>query len=994
MHQVIGAGAYGEVWLAENTLGTRRAVKVVWRAEFSSERPYEREFSGLLKFEPVSRSHEGFVDILQAGQGPGYFYYVMELADNAAAPGQPYRPRTLGAEARVTGQLPVADCVRYFLTLASALGSLHGAGLIHRDIKPSNIILVGGVAKLADIGLVAAADAERSFGGTEGFIPPEGPGTEAADIYSLGKVLYEVATGLDRLEFPSLPFDPATGRTAEDLLELNAILTKACAGDPRERYGSALEFHAELALLQSGRSVKRLRVLEERARWARQVVATAAVLALLATGGVLFAGYRARVAREHSEQLAEALARATLAEHRAESRLYDALAKSALAELRSGMVGRRFQSLETITSAAALRPGAPELRDAAITALAMPDLRLVREWALPAGFSRQCFSPDFQTIFLADTNGTILARSAGEGRDLYRFGKPGKPVAALDFQGPWLGVYRPGDNTSWWEVTTRRELINLPGCVASTIAPNGEWVVELDEAGQVRIHGLTPPSLRAVPGAVPITFLRAGADGNFLMGAKDNNFLEVRSLATGELRQRVELPEGEAVYVGYRSPDGRNLVAGTRGGRLLVWELPNAAASGKPPVLRANLPAHSTTLTMAAFHPDGDWCLTSSWDGTLRLSGLTEGRLCSLLRRSSGPAAFSADGTWFGGQTGEGYGLQQFAVTGRAICRVLGESAGNRGFRLGPWHADFLAGGRILATASHEGLSLYETGLGRQLAQWSRTNWFSICRAGDSNLYSAGPVGLSRWPLLWSADGRVLTVGREERVAEDYVFHMQASGDGQVLAAAGLRQFLCRFADRGLTHLVNEGAIRGVSLDRAGDRLAAVSLAQGLRIWDPATGEVLARLKTIGEGFAALRPDGARVVYNGPGAVVLFEVASGRECWRQPFDGLGGLATWSEDGALICVLREGMVPTLLEADTGRVLARLEHPEATTYNSVCFSPQADLLACVSTTHLVHLWNLRLLRAELARLNLDWKQPAYGPAPAEIPPPEVRLVESAP
>src|SRR5262249_4786092 len=81
----IGRGAYGEVWLARNRTGTYRAVKVVYRDSFSDELPYEREFKGIQKFEPISRSHDGFVDVLQIGRDDqaGYFYYVMELADDA-----------------------------------------------------------------------------------------------------------------------------------------------------------------------------------------------------------------------------------------------------------------------------------------------------------------------------------------------------------------------------------------------------------------------------------------------------------------------------------------------------------------------------------------------------------------------------------------------------------------------------------------------------------------------------------------------------------------------------------------------------------------------------------------------------------------------------------------------------------------------------------------------------------------------------------------------
>ncbi len=64
----IGRGSYGEVWLARNIMGAYRAVKVVYRSTFDSERPYDREFEGLQKFEPVSRTHESQLAILHVGR--------------------------------------------------------------------------------------------------------------------------------------------------------------------------------------------------------------------------------------------------------------------------------------------------------------------------------------------------------------------------------------------------------------------------------------------------------------------------------------------------------------------------------------------------------------------------------------------------------------------------------------------------------------------------------------------------------------------------------------------------------------------------------------------------------------------------------------------------------------------------------------------------------------------------------------------------------------
>jgi serine/threonine protein kinase len=301
----IGSGGYGEVWLGRSALGTLRAVKIVRRAEFDDDRPYEREFAGIRKFEPISRSHEGFVDLLQVGRNDaeGWFYYVMELADDLVAaevtrltstsertPGHEksepphvgcYHPRTLAAEVKLRGALPLDECLCTALSLTRALAELHRHGLVHRDIKPSNIIFVGGVPKLADIGLVASANEARSFVGTEGYIPPEGPGTAQADLYSLGIVLYVMSTGKSHRDFPEPPTDLATRPDRERWLELQAIIHLACQNDPRQRYANAEVMLVELELLERGQSVKRNRAFARRWKLAKNIVLAAIVLALV-----------------------------------------------------------------------------------------------------------------------------------------------------------------------------------------------------------------------------------------------------------------------------------------------------------------------------------------------------------------------------------------------------------------------------------------------------------------------------------------------------------------------------------------------------------------------------------------------------------------------------------------------------------------------------------------------------------------------------------------
>jgi serine/threonine protein kinase len=280
--RVIGRGAYGEIWLARSLTGALRAVKIVYRSTFESERAFRREFEGMSAFEPISRAYAGFVDILHVGQTTEYLYYIMELADDHMTGRNidviNYVPRTLKSELDRRKHLSVAESIQVGLSLTKALDALHVHGLAHRDIKPSNIIFIDGVPRLADIGLVAATG-QRSFVGTEGYVPPEGPGTTGADIFSLGKVLYEICTGRDRLDFPELDSRLSERDDKEQLLQLNDVLMKACANDPRRRYPSASAMHDDLAALDRG---------EPPPPKPRRVRIVVGALLLLAAGAGLF----------------------------------------------------------------------------------------------------------------------------------------------------------------------------------------------------------------------------------------------------------------------------------------------------------------------------------------------------------------------------------------------------------------------------------------------------------------------------------------------------------------------------------------------------------------------------------------------------------------------------------------------------------------------------------------------------------------------------------
>jgi serine/threonine protein kinase len=276
MIRPIGRGAYGEVWLARNIVGTYRAAKIVYRERFKDEAPYEREFNAIQKYEPLSRAEAGLVNILQIGRRDweGYFYYVMELADDAWAKADPspwplrgksgtsgssfaqqavdpqaYVPKTLSWVLKERERLSVGECLSLGLALTRSIGFLHENKLLHRDIKPSNIVFIRGAPKLADIGLLTDVSEARSLVGTDGYIAPEGPNSPAGDVFSLGKVLYEASTGKNRHQFPEPISNVAELPDANQFFELNAVIVRACEHDFKDRYASMDAMRADLELI-------------------------------------------------------------------------------------------------------------------------------------------------------------------------------------------------------------------------------------------------------------------------------------------------------------------------------------------------------------------------------------------------------------------------------------------------------------------------------------------------------------------------------------------------------------------------------------------------------------------------------------------------------------------------------------------------------------------------------------------------------------------------
>jgi serine/threonine-protein kinase len=203
--RLIGAGGMATVHEAEDTaLGRTVAVKVL-QPQFSADAAFVARFDREARA-IAALNHPGIVQVYDVGNDAGTAYIVEEFVS-----GQPLKELIQG------GPLPADRIIDIGVQVAKALDYAHQAGVVHRDVKPHNILVSPqGEAKLVDFGIALTAGVQSvtdagSVFGTAHYLAPEQargePATPATDVYALGVVLYEMATG-------RLPFD---GQTAVEI---------------------------------------------------------------------------------------------------------------------------------------------------------------------------------------------------------------------------------------------------------------------------------------------------------------------------------------------------------------------------------------------------------------------------------------------------------------------------------------------------------------------------------------------------------------------------------------------------------------------------------------------------------------------------------------------------------------------------------------------------------------------------------------------------------
>lgn len=265
--KTLGHGAMGTVYLAHDSTGHDVALKLFLEGPGVSATMLER-FRREAEASKKLRRHPNVMKVYATGQEGIYHYIVMEPIQHS---------RTLD-DIISTGTTDIPAVTRIIIKIARALQFAHSRNIVHRDVKPSNIMIDEfGEPLLTDFGVAAMNDwpgntMTGSLTGTPLYMSPEQARSERAgpesDIYSLGVVLYEALTGtlpysaqhaspvksvLDAVK-NEMPIRPR-GVRKEISPDLEAIVMKALAKDPGERYPDADAFANDLERALAGHHV-------------------------------------------------------------------------------------------------------------------------------------------------------------------------------------------------------------------------------------------------------------------------------------------------------------------------------------------------------------------------------------------------------------------------------------------------------------------------------------------------------------------------------------------------------------------------------------------------------------------------------------------------------------------------------------------------------------------------------------------------------------------
>ena len=609
-----------------------------------------------------------------------------------------------------------------------------------------------------------------------------------SDIYSLGVLLYELLTGstpfdkerlskagydeirrIIREEEPARPSTRrSTLRAAETVMsarqldpkqlsqmlrgELDWIVMKALEKERSRRYETAAAFAMDIQHYLRDEPVSacppsRWYSLRKLARRNQGILlhggGTVALALVVGTAVSTWQAIRATDAADSERQALADLAaeqrstkrelgRALVAEDRATRELFDALVAEARANRLSRRIGQRFRTLEIVRRATAMarQLGLPqerflELRNEAIAAMALTDLRLAQEWTDPISNTDMVFDSTLERYARADLKGTVVVRRAGDGAEICRFPDLGAGEVWLDFSpdGRLLAVLRPARAiVQIWRLPERdaADRSKTPGTLAEEEATKvieqawrGGFCFSPD-SGRVAVHcadhsvtivdlasAQEIQHLPSLGGNSPLVFNPKGQQ----LALKARGTTQVHDLATGKVLW--ELPGGQPHEW---HPDGKTLavIEATAGGEAIsLWDVPSRKQIGKLEGIQGG-------GIRGVFNHNGSLLASTGWSGILRLWDPRASRQLFSTHAFGQRIRFSPDSRFLAGAYDDNQVRIWEVAAGDEYRTLTASSAhGQRGYLCSAISPDgqTLAGG-----AATGGVGLWDLASGKHLA--------------------------------------------------------------------------------------------------------------------------------------------------------------------------------------------------------------------------------------------------------------------------------------
>jgi WD40 repeat protein/tRNA A-37 threonylcarbamoyl transferase component Bud32 len=962
----------------------------------------ERRARFLAEANAIARlQHPHIVQIYEAGEHEGLPFLALEYVA-----GGNLAERLNGAPQ------PPAAAAALVETLARAVHFAHERGVVHRDLKPANVLLsfsdasqkrAGAerfceaslnecVPKVTDFGLAKQERPELTATGailgTPSYMAPEqaagdNPGVgPAADVYSMGAILYEMLTGRPPFRGPTVLDTLDQVRTREPVAptdlqprtprDLSTVCLKCLEKEPRRRYASAHELAEELLRFREGKAIRAraVGVLERGWRWCRRnrAVAVLLVLLVLATLGSALTAW----------QLQHTLEDVRRAKRDTADRLWESLVEQARARRLNPLPGRRFSSLEALDRAAAIRLD-PRLRDEYIACLALSDLRPSHEWeGLPTGSSYINVADGLGRYVRSDGKGTVSVRRVAGDVEICRLtGFAPGPMPWFNPDGRLLAVWDASGRGSAgrlqvWKVDGPRPVRILPavtGVAPETpeFSPHSRRLVFRHKDGSLRLYDLRR-------GRQLRRFAVADSDGHpafhprgGVLAVCGKSAVQLLDLATGGVRARFTQPEPTEMLAWH--PRGRLLAVARKGGRIALWDVKAGRCTRV-------LPGHSRGGVALCFSHRGDLLASGGRDNVLRLWDPWSGD--QLL---AGPwllPRFSRGDRRLGVFL-NGHRLHIWEVAVSREYRTLVPSSGRP---LTP--ATVHPSGRLLAVVMDNGIALWDLDRRTELALLPAAGAQGVCFEPSGALLVSTGKGLFRWPVRAFPGRRgVWRVGPPRRLPGfGPAGRVAASKDGRVLACAQPGGALVRHAGRpwALVRLSPHVGAHYIAVSPDGRWVATGALdGVGARVWESRSGRLVKVLPLGSYSQVAFSPDGKWLATD-CGGRHLWAVGSWKEKRLPASEPFYRLA-FSPDGRLLAGETFQGVVRLTDPATGKEFARLADPHRDNAQWSGFTPDGTRLVTVCRDRAaIHVWDLRSLRHKLARRGLDWDLPSFPPRPA--------------